>query len=189
MRSALVPKGYKYQNHLYWIENGIDIDRRRIRLDEDVDEYTIGWIRGAIDIMIHQNADEPINIEISSYGGSVYDGLALYDLLEDLNCPIFTHATGKVMSMGLILYLVGDRRTASPRTTFMAHAVSSGTFGKVSEMTTDLKETERLNKVNIKILADRTKKSTTWWTKEIRHIDQYYDVTQALKIGIITEEN
>ena len=185
----IVAKSEKFDNTKYWIEYGIDIEKRRVMLDEDVDSYSVGWIIRAMRRMIDANKTEPIDIYINSYGGYCYDGLALYDFIRACSyTTIRTHATGKIMSMGLVLYLAGDERYASPRASFMAHSVAGGIDGKLYEMKIDLKESNRLNEVNLEIKADRTKKTIAWWKKEIQYEDKYYDKKKALMLGIVTDE-
>ena len=189
MTEKIVAKSEKFDNTKYWIEYGIDIEQRRIMLDETVDEYSVGWIIRALRRMIDANKTEPIDIYVNSYGGYCYDGLALYDFLRACSyTTIRTHATGKIMSMGLVIYLAGDERYSSPRASFMAHSVSGGAWGKVHELKTDVKETERLHKVNLEIMKDRTKKTKEWWTKEIQYEDRYYDKKKAFALGIVTNE-
>jgi ATP-dependent protease ClpP protease subunit len=67
----------------------------------------------------------------------------------------------------------------------MAHSVSSGTWGKVSEMENNVKETKRLNSLLIDILADRTKMSKEFWEKEIKHEDKFYNKATCKKMGIL----
>ena len=185
----IVSKSEKYDNTKYWIEYGIDIEKRRVMLDEDIDEYSVGWIIRAMRRMIDADKSTPIDIYVNSYGGYCYDGLALYDFLRACSyTTIRTHATGKIMSMGLVIYLAGDERYASPRTSFMAHSVSGGAWGKVYELKTDVKESDRLNKVNLDIMEERTSKTKAWWTKEIQYEDRYYDKKKALALGIVTDE-
>lgn len=186
----IVSKSEKFDNTKYWIEHGIDIENRRIMLDEDVDEYTVGWIIRALRRMIDANKTEPIDIYINSYGGFCYDGLALYDFLRACSyTTIRTHATGKIMSISLIIFLAGDERYSSPRATFMAHEdADSGIRERLHQAKTDTKELERLNKVNLEILEERTDKTLAWWKKEIQHDDKYYSKERAVKLGIVTNE-
>jgi len=184
----IVSKSEAFDNTKYWIQYGIDIQHRRIMLDETVDEYSIGWIIRAIRRMIDADKTKPIDIYVNSYGGYCYDGLALYDFLRACSYTrIKTHATGKIMSMGLVIYLAGDERYASPRASFMAHSVSGGVWGKLHELKTDVKETDRLNNVNLDIMAERTCKTKKWWEKEIQYRDCYYDKEKALSLGIVTD--
>ena len=186
----IVSKSEKFDNTKYWIEYGIDIEHRRIMLDEDVDEYSVGWIIRAMRRMIDANKTTPIDIYINSYGGYCYDGLALYDFLRACSyTTIRTHATGKIMSMGLTIYLAGDERYSSPRATFMAHETSdAGLRERLHQGKTDVRELERLNSVNLEILTERTTKTRAWWKKEIQHEDRYYDKKKALALGIVTDE-
>lgn len=186
----IVSKSEKFDNTKYWIEYGIDIENRRIMLDEDVDEYTVGWIIRALRRMIDVDKTKPIDVFVNSYGGYCYDGLALYDFLRACSYTVIrTHATGKIMSMGLIVYLAGDERYSSPRATFMAHEDSDhGIRERLHQAKTDVKELTRLNNVNMDILVERTGKTAAWWRKEIEHEDRYYDKKKALALGIVTEE-
>ena len=172
----------------FWITYGIDLKKRRIYLDEEVDEFSMGWINRAIMLMVDLDDKAPIEVYINCFGGSVYDGLGLYDILSNINVPIHTYCVGSAMSMALLLFLAGDVRVATPNSTFMAHSLSAGMGGKLSEMKVDMKESERLHKVLVKILADNTLKSEKWWEAEIKHEDKYYDVKRAKELGIIIEE-
>lgn len=180
----------RYDNLKYWIENGIDIEKRRISLDVEIDPYSIGLITRAIRRMVDSSWEKPIDIYINSYGGSIYDGLALYDVLESCECTtIRTHAEGKVMSIALILFLAGDERYAGPRATFMNHEGSDelGTLN-LKEIKVNTKELERLENICLDILAERTKKTKNWWKKETEDRTRYYNKKQALELGIITSE-
>lgn len=188
--SKIVGKDEKYDSVKYWIENGIDLEKRRVMLDEDVDEFSTGFIFRGIMTMKDMDASSPIDIIINSYGGTVYDGLKLYDLLrslDDMGLTIRTYGTGKIMSMGLILFLAGSERQASENATFMAHSVSGGTWGKCRDMEVDTEETKRLNKLIVDIIAERTELDYNWWHKHIRHEDRYYDREKAIELGIVNE--
>ena len=172
------------ENNQFYVEGGIDLEGRRITIDEDIDEYTAGWAIRAIHKM-EENSNEPIDIYINSYGGSVYDGLALYNLLRRTNCLIRTHAMGKIMSMAFLIYLAGDERYAERYATFLNHSISSVAWGKLHEMVTEIKECQRLEQISLEILENRTFKDMKWWKKQTRYEDKYYDVVQAMELGII----
>jgi ATP-dependent Clp protease protease subunit len=184
-KNKVISRADKYDNTKFYIEYGIDIDSRKVMLDEDVDEYSVGWIIRGIEKMLEIDNEKEINITINSYGGYVYDGLALYDFIESLPVNVKTHGTGKIMSCGLIIFLAGDERTCSKRAKFMAHSISGGIAGKLYEMKIDTKETEELHKELLQILADKTNKTYAWWKKEIEYKDRYYNQEQAKKLAII----
>lgn len=174
---------YTKQNN--FIESGIDIENRIVFLDAEVDALTTSYIIRSVMLMDRLDPNTPIDFYINSFGGDVYSGLGVYDTLRNLNCTVRTTCTGAAMSMGLMLFLAGDERYCYENSTFMAHSVSSGSFGKVNDMEIDLAETKRLNELLIGILAERTKKNKKYWMDQTKHEDKYYNKKEAKKLGII----
>jgi ATP-dependent Clp protease protease subunit len=78
-----------------------------------------------------QNADKPINLYINSPGGSVTAGLAIYDTIQFIKCPVHTMVMGQAASMGSFLAQAGaaGKRFVLPESRTMIHRVSSGTPG------------------------------------------------------------
>lgn len=104
-----------------------------------------------------QNADKPISLYINSPGGSVTAGLAIYDTMQFIKCPVHTMVMGQAASMGSFLAQAGapGKRFVLPESRTMIHRVSSGTRGTggsvhVQELEMEdnirhLKESKRLN--------------------------------------------
>ena len=175
------------ENDQYWIETGVDLENRKIMLDEDIDEYSVGWaIRGMA--TMERASNKPIDIYINSYGGSVYDGLALYDTILKSKCIVRTHAMGKIMSMGLMIYLAGAERYSMPYASFMNHGISSAAWGKLFEMKIEVRESERLEEICLEILDERTLKGKAYWKKRSKYEDSYYDRDKAIDLGIVINE-
>jgi ATP-dependent Clp protease protease subunit len=175
----------KIDNRRYYLERGIDLDNRIIYLDDEIVPDVVGVYVRAIQIMESADQHQAITIYFNSPGGDVYSGLSLYDKISQSPCEINTICSGIAMSMGLILFLAGDNRSAFPHATFMAHSLSSMSGGKLQDMTVDLVENQRLNAILIDILVETTNKTKKWWTEEIKHEDKYYSVKQAKKLGIL----
>jgi len=78
-----------------------------------------------------QNPDKPINLDINSPGGSVTAGLAIYDTMQFIKCPVHTMVMGQAASMGSFLSQAGakGKRFVLPESRTMIHRVSSGTRG------------------------------------------------------------
>lgn len=165
-----------------FIKESYSIENRMIWVD-DIDESEINKLYKAVLIM-QQISDEPIDVYINSNGGSVYDGMALYDILADSDCHITTYATGKIFSFAIPLFLVGDERYATRNTRFMVHKVSSGTEGNVDIMMNDVKECDYMNKKMIEIIAERTGQSKRFWTNKMNK-DTYFDINKAKEWGIL----
>jgi len=131
---------------------------------------------------------KPITIYVNSYGGSVYDGLALIGAMETSTTPIITVANGKVMSMGVIIALAGHIRKATPYTTYMIHSVSSFTWGQVKQMEEDVKEAKRLNNVLFDFILSNSAISKKKLTKIYKSKqDYFFDAKTAKQYDMIEE--
>jgi ATP-dependent Clp protease protease subunit len=106
-----------------------------INADDDQKEETYkGWKR------------EPIRLFINSYGGSVYDGLALVDVIKHSKTPVHTICIGSCMSMALWVWMSGSKRLIGENGTLMFHDIYTATYGKTEEIKQDLDESVRLQK-------------------------------------------
>jgi len=78
-----------------------------------------------------QNPDKSIKLYINSPGGSVTAGLAIYDTMQFVKCPVHTMVMGQAASMGSFLAQAGEpgKRFVLPESRTMIHRVSSGTRG------------------------------------------------------------
>ena len=159
-----------WYNDEFWVTDGIDFSSRKIMLDEDVDEGSVGYVIRAIHKMEEIDPKKPIKIYVSSYGGSVYDCYSLYDTIRKCPCPVETYAQGKVMSAATDIFLAGDERYAYPNVTFMFHTMASDPgYQKLFEQQSDVKEGERLWDIGLRILADRTNKPYNFWKKWLKY--------------------
>lgn len=172
-----------------FLNDGIDLEQRLIDIDTAITSKLVKRISRALLIMQDIDPDAPITIILCTGGGSVIAGLKLYDIMIGLKCPITTIAGGMIASMGLPIYLAGDKRYAMPHTRFMQHAANSETDGKLFEMKTDVKEIELLDNMCLKIHADRTKRSYQWWADKTKFVDYWFGYDEAIKLGVVTEEN
>lgn len=187
MSKEIVTKENKFENYAHWLTMGIDLESRRIQLDMEVSDVMASLVIRAL-LKMGDISNEPIEIYLSSYGGEIYSGLAIYDAIRASPCDVVIYANGKIMSAGTIIYLAGDVRIAAKHTTFMMHSASSGAEGKIKDMEIDVQEGKRLNGVILDILAERTKMKKNWWYRKILSHDSYFDVNQAKEWGLISQE-
>lgn len=181
----VVTKEYRYDNAMSWLTHGVDFESRRIHLDGDVNEYMSSIVIRAL-VKMTEISNAPIEVYLSSYGGDAYAGLAIYDAIRACPCDIIMYANGKIMSSGLIIFLAGDRRFAAEHTTFMAHAVSSSTDGKVKDQEIDVNEAKRINNIMLEVLQIRSKRNKKYWYRKIMHSDFYFSVNEAKEMGVVT---
>jgi len=76
----------------------------------------------------------PINIHISSGGGDVDSGIAMYDALRSLPNPIITYGYGTVGSIAVVIFCAGDERILTPNTMILIHPVSAEIGGNIHEV-------------------------------------------------------
>ncbi len=128
-----------------------------------------------------------ISIYINSPGGTVYDGLGLYDMIvyaKQKGFIIRTINVGKACSMGSILLMAGSPgyRESLPNGSVMLHEISSVDFGKTSEMRDQMEEMNRLQKVMNNIISTC---SDPQLIKLAERKDLWLNAEDALKYKII----
>lgn len=134
-----------------------------------------------------ENPDAPINMYINSPGGSVYDGLGVYDVMEYIKCPVATYVTGMAASMGSFIAQAGTpgMRYLLPRAVTMIHQPSAGMRGKVSDMEIDLIEGLRIKKELTELYVKHNSASTSYEKfVELMDRDKWLTATQALELGL-----
>lgn len=134
-----------------------------------------------------ENSEMPINMYINSPGGSVYDGLAVYDVMQYIKCPVHTYVTGMAASMGSFIAQAGEpgHRYLMPRAITMIHQPSSGTRGKVSDMEIDLKESLRIKEEMTQLYVKHNSKGTTYEQfVDLLDRDKWLTAPMALDLGL-----
>lgn len=134
-----------------------------------------------------ENPVEPIHMYINSPGGSVYDGLAVYDVMQFIKSPVYTYVTGMAASMGSFIAQAGEpgHRYLLPRSITMIHQPSSGTRGKISDMEIDLMESLRIKREMTELYVKHNSKGTTFERfTELLDRDKWLTAPQALELGL-----
>lgn len=165
------------------------LNDRIIYFGSDVNPDTANYTIMQLLWLNADNPDEPIDLYINSPGGSVYDGLAIKDVIDKLDCKVNTVGVGICMSMGAYLLAAGTgTRKAMKNCRIMIHSVSSGTVGTFHDMKVDYEETKYLQDKMIRDIANFTKgKSTVDDIEKMCQRDAYMSPKKAVKLGIIDE--
>lgn len=172
------------ENHLNWLINGIDLENRRIEMRGEVGDAMASFVSRNL-LKMSQLSEEPIEIYISSPGGSVSSGLAIYDAIRACPCDVHMVASGEIMSMGFIIYLAGDKRIAAPHTRFMMHSISYGTEGITKDHEIQVNEAKSMNNANLEIMAKRTKRDKKYWARTILSHDKFFGTEEAVTLGVV----
>lgn len=162
------------------------LKERVIFLGEDVNEHTANLVVAQLLHLAYEDPKADIKLYINSPGGSVYDGLAIYDTMQYIKPDIQTIGIGLQASMGAFLLSSGTKgkRFALPNSRIMIHQPSSGTKGKITDQEIMLNEGIYLKKVLNKILAKNTGQPLAKIEKDVDR-DFWMSAAEAKKYGII----
>ena len=112
------------------------LEQRIIMINDEITDQLAALIVAEILFLNAKDQTEPITIYINSPGGSIYAGLAIYDIIKKVECPISTIGIGLCASMGAFLLSSGDKgkRFALENTEIMIHQPLGGSQGQVSDI-------------------------------------------------------
>ncbi len=133
-----------------------------------------------------EDPDKEIMLYINSPGGVVTSGLAIFDTMEYVRCPVSTTCLGMAASMGAVLLAAGNkgRRGSLPNSRIMIHQPSGGARGQVSDIEIQARESRHAKDVLTDILTNATGKSREQILKDIDR-DFYMGAIQAKEYGLI----
>jgi len=151
-------------------------------IDDDVSNLVVAQLL----FLQSEDAEKEIAIYINSPGGSVTAGLAIYDTMRFLNCPVATYCVGQAASMAAILLAAGTkgRRFALPNARIMIHQPWGITEGQASDVEIQAREIIRLKARLNEILADHTGKDIKTVSKDTDR-DLFMTAQDAAKYGLV----
>ena len=162
------------------------LNERIIFLGEDVDEHTANSVVAQLLHLAYVDPQADISLYINSPGGSVYDGMAIYDTMNFIKPDVATYGIGLQASMGAFLLSSGakGKRFCLPHAKVMIHQPSSGTHGKVTDMEIDMKETLEVKEMLAKIMAKNTGQKLAKVKSDMER-DYWMTPDEAVKYGLI----
>lgn len=163
---------------------------RIIFLGSEVDDYTANVIQAQLLYLDSADPGKDISIYINSPGGSVYDGLGIYDTMQFIKSDVSTICTGMAASMASVILVAGakGKRFALPHSRVLIHqpmgGVAAGTQATDMEITT--REILKLKKELYDIISEH---SGTAYDKVFADADRDYWMTaqEAKEYGMIDE--
>ena len=135
-----------------------------------------------------QDPKKEISVYVNSPGGSVTAGLAIYDTMQFVKCPVATYCIGQAASMGAVLLTAGTkgRRFSLPNSRIMIHQPWGGAEGKASDIEITAKEILRLKDRLNEILAKHSGRTFEDVVKDTDR-DHFMSAEEAKKWGLIDE--
>ena len=162
------------------------LNDRIVMLSEEDNSTTASLIVAQLLYLEAQDPDKDIQFYINSPGGSVTDGMAIYDTMQYIKCDVSTICIGMAASMGAFLLSSGakGKRFALPNAEIMIHQPSAGTQGQITDMAIHLRRLEVIKKRMNEILAGNTGKPIEVVTADCER-DNFMTAEEAKEYGLI----
>ena len=162
------------------------LEDRIIFLGEEVNATTASLIVAQMLYLEAKDPDKDIQFYINSPGGSVTDGLAIYDTMQYIKCDVSTICVGMAASMGAFLLSAGTKgkRIALPNSEIMIHQPLGGFQGQATDIEIHAKRMLEIKEKLTRILAENCGKDYAVLREECER-DNFMTAEQAKEYGLI----
>ena len=162
------------------------LNERIVFLGEEINETTANVVVAQLLHLAYVDPKKDIKLYINSPGGSVYDGMAIYDTMQYIKPDVMTIGIGLQASMGAFLLSSGakGKRFLLPHSKVMIHQPSSGTKGKVTDMEIDLKEGIAVKEMLAELLAKNTGQKLAKVKNDMER-DYWMPAEEAVTYGLV----
>ena len=159
---------------------------RIVFVSGEVNDEMANAVCAQLHFLQSQDQKKEISVYINSPGGSVTAGLAIYDTMQFVKCPVATYCIGQAASMGAVLLAAGakGRRFALPNSRIMIHQPWGGAEGKASDIEITAREILRLKEILNGILAKHSGKKMEDVVKDTDR-DHFMSAAEAQEWGLV----
>jgi ATP-dependent Clp protease protease subunit len=164
------------------------LKERIIFLGTEINDDVSNLIIAQLLFLQSEDAEKDISMYINSPGGVVTAGLAIYDTMQFMKCPITTYCVGQAASMGAVLLAAGTKgkRFALPNARIMIHQPLGGSQGQATDIEIQTKEILRMKKRLNEILAFHTGQPLKTIEKDTDR-DFFMSAAEGVKYGLVDE--
>jgi ATP-dependent Clp protease, protease subunit len=164
------------------------LKERIVMLGTPINDQIANLIVAQLLFLEREDNTQPIRMYINSPGGQVYAGMAIYDTMQQVKCPISTVAVGFTASFGTILLTAGTKgmRYALPNATIHMHQPLGGAQGQASDIAIQAQEILRLRTTLNGILSEHTGQTIERIEKDTDR-DLYMSAADATAYGLVDE--
>ena len=162
------------------------LNDRIIMLNDEVNSASAGVIIAQMLYLEGQDPDKDISFYINSPGGSVTDGMAIYDTMQYIKCDVSTICMGMAASMGAFLLAAGTKgkRLALPNSEIMIHQPLGQAKGQATDILIHAHHIERIRANINEILAAETGKPLEQIQRDTER-DNFMTSAEAAEYGLI----
>lgn len=172
-------------------ERGSDIYSRLLKeriiiVGSEIDQDVANLVVAQLIFLESEDSEKDIFVYINSPGGSVTDGMAIYDTMQYIKAPVNTICLGQAASMGAFLLAGGrpGKRMALPNARIMIHQPLGGARGQATDIHIQAQEILRIKKMLNNLLAIHTKQPLEVIERDTER-DFFMSAVQAKDYGII----
>ena len=161
---------------------------RVVFLGSEINDQVANAIVAQLLFLETDNPDADISLYINSPGGSVTAGMAIYDTMNYIKCPVRTVCVGMAASMGAFLLMAGEKgkRLALPNSEVMIHQPSGGASGQATDVIIHAEWLLRTKKKMNALMAQMTGQDVEKLARDVER-DYFMTAQEALEYGIIDE--
>ena len=162
------------------------LNDRIIMLHDEVNSTTASLVVAQLLYLEGQDASQDISLYINSPGGSVTDGMSIYDTMQYIKCDVSTICMGMAASMGAFLLAAGakGKRYSLPNSDIMIHQPSGGAQGQATDIMIHADHIIRTKQKLNKILSEKTGQPLEVIARDTER-DNFMSAEEALKYGLI----
>lgn len=164
------------------------LKERIIVLNGPIDDNTSNVVAAQLLFLESQHPEKPISMYINSPGGVVTAGLAIYDTMQYVRCPISTLCVGQAASMASLLLAAGEpgQRRSLPHARIMVHQPHGGAQGQASDILIQAREIERLRDMLVGLYSTHTRQDKETIGRTLDR-DYFFSAPEARDWGLIDE--
>jgi ATP-dependent Clp protease protease subunit len=174
-------------------ERGWDVFSRLLKdriifLGDEIDDEVANVVVAQLLFLESEDPDKDATIYINSPGGDVSAGLAIYDTMQGLRCPVATFCVGQAASMASLLLAAGakGKRTALPHARVMIHQVLAGFRGQATDIEIHAREILKAREILNGIYARHTGQPVEKIARDTER-DNFMSAEEARAYGLVDQ--
>jgi ATP-dependent Clp protease protease subunit len=164
------------------------LKERIVMLGTPINDQIANLIVAQLLFLAREDPSKPVRLYINSPGGQVYSGMAIYDTMQQIECPVSTVAVGFTASFGTVLLAGGEpgMRFALPNATVHMHQPLGGAQGQASDIQIQAQEILRLRSSIYGIMSKHTGRTVEMIEEDFDR-DLYMSAQEALEYGLVDQ--
>lgn len=162
------------------------LKERLVMLGSPIDAQVANLVVAQLLWLNREDGERPIQMYVSSPGGEMYSGFAIYDAMQQISAPVMTTAIGWTASFGTAILTAGQKgmRYALPNATIHMHQPHGGAQGQATDLMIQARESERLKDRLVELFMQHTGRPRETIEHDLDR-DTYFDAQRAVEYGLI----